>query len=157
MAKSSLSLEERFFLRVSPEPNTGCWLWMGHCLPTPGKEYATMRNEKSKYVGAHRWAYEHFVGLVPDELQIDHKCEVKCCVNPKHLEPCTGLVNIRRRKERSGFHVPPKTHCPQGHEYTPGNTIKCGPKKQYYQCRICTVARAHAAYCRRKRKQRQLR
>jgi len=28
-----LTLKERFFAKVSPEPTTGCWLWKGYLNP----------------------------------------------------------------------------------------------------------------------------
>ncbi len=67
-----------------------------------------------RQTGAHRWAYEHWVGPIPDGLQIDHLCRNRCCVNPAHLEPVTAQENTRRAL---AFRVPP-THCKWGHELT---------------------------------------
>jgi hypothetical protein len=50
---------------------------------------------------AHRWAYEHFVGPIPEGLEIDHGCFVHACVNPGHLEPVTHQENVRRRHEHT--------------------------------------------------------
>jgi hypothetical protein len=41
--------------KVSPEPNTGCWLWTSI---TGSTGYALFHNVK--IVSAHRWSYEHF-------------------------------------------------------------------------------------------------
>ena len=47
-------------------------------------------------VMAHRFAYEEYVGPIPDGLQIDHLCRNKWCVNPEHLEPVTCRENALR-------------------------------------------------------------
>jgi hypothetical protein len=45
---------------------------------------------------AHIVYYEHEHGPVPEGLQLDHLCSVRPCVRGSHLEPVTGVVNIRR-------------------------------------------------------------
>jgi hypothetical protein len=51
---------------------------------------------------AHRVSYETFVGPIPQGLQIDHLCRVRNCVNPQHLEPVTGVENVRRGMAATG-------------------------------------------------------
>lgn len=34
---------------------------------------------------AHRVSYEHFIGQIPDGLEIDHLCRNRACCNPLHL------------------------------------------------------------------------
>jgi hypothetical protein len=46
---------------------------------------------------ASRYAYEEFVGPIPDGMEIDHLCFTPGCVNPDHLEPVTRAENARRR------------------------------------------------------------
>jgi hypothetical protein len=80
----------RFMARVSPEPNTGCWLWTG----APDKDgYGKFQFHK-KTVRAHRFAYEAFVGPLDPDLLLRHRCDVGACVNPDHLQPGTQLDNI---------------------------------------------------------------
>lgn len=69
-----------------------CWFWAA----SKDKDGYGQFWDGDKLVKAHRWAYEHFVESIPEYLQIDHLCEVKNCVNPRHLEPVTGKENIRR-------------------------------------------------------------
>lgn len=33
---------------------------------------------------------------MPEGLELDHLCRVRCCCNPSHLEPVTRAENIRR-------------------------------------------------------------
>lgn len=75
---------------------------------------------------AHRWAYENFVGPVPQGLQLDHLCNRTLCVNPAHLEPVTNAENQRRKTERT-------TTCGTGRHPYPGPGVKC---------RACDAARA---------------
>lgn len=45
---------------------------------------------------AHRVIYERIVGPVPVDLQLDHLCRNKRCVNPGHLEVVTNAENQQR-------------------------------------------------------------
>jgi len=76
-----------------------CWLWTGF---QRGKGYGGFQLSDG-IVSAHRFAYEHFVGKIPDGLQIDHLCSNKLCVNPKHLEPVNNSENQYRAKVKRGF------------------------------------------------------
>ena len=73
----------------------GCWSWTGYCSRNG---YARL-NIAGRMWLAHRWSYEHFIGSIPDGLEIDHLCRVTSCVNPAHLEPVTPAVNVARRWE----------------------------------------------------------
>lgn len=79
-----------FAAKVSPEPNSGCWLWAGS---TNSGGYGNFWAGK-KCMKAHRFSYEAFVGRIPDGLDLLHRCDVRCCVNPQHLTPGTALANV---------------------------------------------------------------
>jgi hypothetical protein len=73
---------DRFMEKVSPEPNSGCWLWTA----TGNKEgYGYFGISHSHHQKAHRVAYELFRGPIPKGFLVCHKCDVPCCVNPNHL------------------------------------------------------------------------
>lgn len=61
----------------------GCWLWTG---PVHTIGYGTHPAIDS-YV--HRFVYETLVGPIPDGSVVHHRCEVKTCVRPDHLELMT--------------------------------------------------------------------
>lgn len=47
----------------------------------------------------HVYLYELLVGQVPPEMELDHLCKNRGCVNPDHLEPVTHTENMRRLSE----------------------------------------------------------
>ena len=129
---------ERFESKFSPEPTSGCWIWLGY-LDFGGYGAFWLRG---KLRGAHRVAYELWKGPIlhrPD-LAVDHLCSLRCCVNPDHLEAVTSRENARRTHLRgraeatiSGMNRN-KTQCSQGHPYNEQNTGYC---RGIRYCRAC--------------------
>ena len=105
--------KERFERRYIPEPNSGCWIWLGPLSRDNYGRFGCMR--------AHRYSYQTFNAIIPDGLFVLHKCHVPCCVNPKHLYAGTQKDNIHDEILRGTFkHNPHKisSHCLKGHLYT---------------------------------------
>jgi hypothetical protein len=71
---------------------TPCWLW----LQKKDRRGYGLKQIKRVTWTAHRWAYTVLVGPVPRDLDLDHLCRVKGCVNPDHMEPVTQSVNMLR-------------------------------------------------------------
>lgn len=82
---------DRFMAKVSPEPNTGCWLWTA---ATAGKGYGYFRYG-DRMVAAHRVSYAHFIGPIPRGAFVTHRCDIPVCVNPAHLELGTNATNMQ--------------------------------------------------------------
>ena len=90
---------DRFLDKVSPEPNSGCWLWIGAMR---NRGYGSFQFRGGQW-RAHRAAYEMFIGPIPDGLFVTHSCDTPSCVNPRHLSVGTHTDNMRdmRGRDRS--------------------------------------------------------
>ncbi len=109
-----------------------CWLWVGAIKSGGRGGYGCFR-VGTKILMAHRVSYEHFVGLIPDNKVLDHKCRVRHCVNPSHLEPVSQKENSQRGL--TGVHNKNKTHCANGHLFSFENTYI--DPLGYRECRTC--------------------
>lgn len=91
---------------------------------------------------AHRMAWEETHGPIPPGMQVHHRCEIKLCINPQHLELMSVADHARHHGPTAAFLAlveerRSRTHCPKGHEYTPENTILKQGKRH---CRECAKA-----------------
>lgn len=50
---------------------------------------------------AHRWAYERWVGPIPEGVGLDHKCRNHGCVNPGHVRPADQKQNMENQAVRA--------------------------------------------------------
>ncbi|HUK66827.1 MAG TPA: HNH endonuclease [Anaeromyxobacteraceae bacterium] len=82
MARSRIKSVKSFLDAVSPEPNTGCWLWTGK---VDRSGYGLFELFQGEEVLAHRYAFELFCPRFAAGVELDHRCGVRSCVNPLHL------------------------------------------------------------------------
>lgn len=115
---------------VKVEIIESCWIWNG--VPsTSGYGKISIENTP-KYT--HRVMFEYYYGQICPDLQIDHLCKNKLCVNPIHLEQVSQKTNILRSECPSAINAR-KTHCKRGHEFNDTNTAIVKNRRVCRSCR----------------------
>lgn len=132
-------LAERLWRRVQRGGPNDCWLWLG---ADNGNGYGVIglggRNRGQGYV--HRVAWELERGPIPNDLEIDHLCRTRNCVNVRHMALVTHRENNLRGMTMSGI-AARKTHCPAGHPYDETNTYHPPGAPTNRMCRACLKIR----------------
>lgn len=126
-----MTAEQRFWAKVDGGDVDNCWIWTG---ADNGAGYGYFWSGE-RLILAHRWAYEELVTEIPPGLQLDHRCQVRACVNPWHLDPVTGAVNNRRGNSLSAI-AGRRRSCQHGHAYDEANTYVV-PASGERKCRTC--------------------
>lgn len=93
---SQRTVEQRFWSKV--EKTDTCWLWTASI--NQKTRYGHFARRHGDGVDAHRFSYELAHGPIPAGLDVHHKCWVRHCVNPAHLEAMTRAQNTALRKYR---------------------------------------------------------
>lgn len=124
-------LPTRFWSKVQPEPNSGCWIWTGAATPNGYGVIGRGRRGQGNIL-AHRKSFEALAGVIPVGLHLDHLCHTTLCCNPAHLEPVTQAENNRRARARV-------TQCSKGHPYSDANTYLYRGQRD---CRACNNEQA---------------
>ena len=144
MPEITMDMRERFERHVMPEPNSGCWLWMG---PLDAHGYGNFVPHRRMQFKAHHAALVLAGRERPAPgMHTDHLCRVRCCVNPDHLEVVTPRENARRGL--GGQWQRDKTHCAKGHPYA-GRNLRL-TKEGHRECRACDSLKAKAQKARKK-------
>lgn len=92
------SMRDRLENWSIPEPNSGCWLWLGGSTMA---EYGIITIDGKARL-AHRASYEEHRGPIPVGMLVLHRCDTPLCINPDHLFLGTHQDNTddMRAKER---------------------------------------------------------
>lgn len=125
---------------------TPCWIWNLSC---DSSGYGLLRDRAifggcGKQRMAHILYWEKVNGPTPQGFELHHKCHVKRCVNPDHLEPVTRQEHAKLGRR------PKKTHCHVGHEFTQQNTGHNGGVRY---CKACFKVKNQRRWRERKAKQ----
>ncbi|MGW5518483.1 HNH endonuclease signature motif containing protein [Nocardia africana] len=139
-----MSLIQKLYANTEFVPQ-GCWNWT---RAKSAAGYGVVRPAGSKQVVyTHRASFEFHRGPIPTGMDIDHLCRNRACCNPTHLEAVTHQVNMLRAPFTALDLHRNKTHCVNGHEFTPENTYQARSQRR---CKTCRKASDAARYLRRK-------
>lgn len=165
MTRRAKTAEQLLWENATPGSPGECWIWTGR---TNDSGYGIVRTFEKREDGTykrvnhrvHRVAYAWRHGPIGDGMVLDHtchnadaacpggpKCRHRACYNPDHLKPKTTGANVLSSPLTLPSRNTVKTHCPQGHEYTPENTALEGTTRK---CRVCLRERSRVAHARRK-------
>lgn len=132
MPARTMTTKQRFLSKVTLPNDAGCMLWLAaNAGGGYGRFYDGQRD-----VYAHRFAYELWVGPIPDGLQLDHLCRTRLCVAPDHLEPVTARENNRRGVGPAAL-CAAKTHCAEGHPLAGANLRQADARRGRRRCATC--------------------
>jgi hypothetical protein len=109
---------DRFFNYVEKKPD-GCWVWIGKISNNGYGRFFT----EGKSTAAHRYLYALKNGPFGNNQFALHKCDNRPCVNPDHIFVGSKKDNFYDSvaKGRQPLLNPYKTHCKNGHEFSPNN------------------------------------
>lgn len=133
-------------------------VWWEHLEAVPAGE-----NSRRAHLGVRQRTVTHCVHgheFTPDNIYWigpnKNQRACKTCAKEVGNERYRRLVNPNPDPRAGGLKSGPmlgamqraKTHCPQGHEYTPDNIYWIGPNKDGRACKICSKARSNERHSR---------
>lgn len=92
--------KERLLNSIEIDEQSNCWNW------TKAKHRQGYGHTayKSKYILAHRLSWIIFIGDIPENNNICHKCDNPSCINPDHLFIGTQTDNVKDCKNKNRAH-----------------------------------------------------
>ncbi len=137
----SKSIAELFWVKVDKSKGQGptgtCWQWTASKHKTKNRGCFHING---KSIEAHRASWLINKGLIPSDLSVLHTCDNPSCVRPTHLFLGTQADNMKDmvQKGRHGKPLAKRSHCKNGHEFTPDNTrLRKQNGSTHRQCIVC--------------------
>lgn len=141
---------KHFWEKVTKVGDDDCWLWTGAKIHNGYGQCLVGK----KLMVAHRFIYQ-FINqkVLPKDIYVCHKCDVRNCVNPKHLFEGTHQDNMDDGKAKKRFRGPKVGYrrvlvCKRGHAMTDDNIIIVNNRSR--RCKTCNRMIARQSYMKRK-------
>lgn len=95
--RSQVPEGERLLRHIEIDMTRQCWLWSGARMKCGyGRIHVgSLFDGTNRVELAHRVSYRAFVGPIPDDMLVMHKCDVRECINPEHLSLGTYRDNTQ--------------------------------------------------------------
>ena len=128
--------QKRIWGNVKVVEGDECWEWRGACSPNGYGKTEIWQGGVRTAKTSHRIIYEMHLGRhIPKDVFVCHKCDNKKCCRPDHLFLGTAHDNMIDCINKGRHFEASKTHCKNGHEFTPTNTLI--NKKGHRYCNAC--------------------
>lgn len=116
----------------------------------PHLRIALSRENDRKTIFVHFLVCSAFHGPRPQEMEVCHINGDAKDNRADNLRWGTRGENMVDKQRHGTDHQRNKTHCPQGHEYTPENIIWDGKHKTHRRCKECNRVKCRKNHARRK-------
>lgn len=142
-AEKEAAMNELIYQRIMSRvvvDDSGCWVFTGARVATG---YGKVQYNNKGYL-AHRFMLQRSLGKPLGDLHACHKCDNPPCCNPDHLFAGDDKANFQDCAAKNRHANKRKTHCKEGHEYTPENTrmVRSQLRGEWKrQCKRCYMIR----------------
>jgi hypothetical protein len=100
----------RFHASYAVNATTGCWEWTETLSTNKYPQfyigYGTELNDvfgSNPRIGSHRFSWWLHNGSIDPYSAVHHKCAVRTCVNPAHLQEVSSINNLAEMLERRKY------------------------------------------------------